>query len=182
MRSMAFTVPLVWKSVGKEESPSLAIIDSRSVKTSHHVDTDRGIDGNKKIKGRKEHIVVDTLGLPMAIKVHEANIHDSKGAKPTIENLAYKFPRLSKILADGGYQGDLAAWVKDKFGWEMEVVLRTKESSKKFNVIPKRWIVERTFSWLENYRRLTIDYEFLTETAETMVSIAFIQIALNRFF
>ena len=97
------------KSVGKEESPSLAIIDSRSVKTSHHVDTDRGIDGNKKIKGRKEHIVVDTLGLPMAIKVHEANIHDSKGAKPTIENLAYKFPRLSKILADGGYQGDLAA-------------------------------------------------------------------------
>ena len=75
----------------------------------------------------------------MAIKVHEANIHDSKGAKPTIENLAYKFPRLSKILADGGYQGDLDAWVKD-------------------------------------------NYEFLTETAEAMVSIAFIQIALNRFF
>ena len=118
----------------------------------------------------------------MAIKVHEANIHDSKGTKPTIENLAYKFPRLNKILADGGYQGDLAAWVKDKFGWELEVVIRPKENSKKFNVIPKRWIVERTFSWLENYRRLTIDYEFLTETAETMVSIAFIQIALNRFF
>ena len=76
----------------------------------------------------------------------------------------------------------MAAWVKDKFGWELEVVLRPKESSKKFNVIPKRWIVERTFSWLENYRRLTIDYEFLTETAETMVSIAFIQIVLNRFF
>jgi len=75
--------------MGKNESPSLGIIDSRSVKTSHHVDTDRGIDGNKKIKGRKEHVVVDTLGLPMAIKVHEANIHDSKGAVPTIENLAY---------------------------------------------------------------------------------------------
>ncbi len=118
------------KSVGKEESPSLGIIDSRSVKTSHHVDTDRGIDGNKKIKGRKDHIVVDTLGLPMAIKVHEANIHDSKGAKPTIENLAYKFPRLSKILADGGYQGDLAAWVKDKFGWELEVVSDQKKAPK----------------------------------------------------
>lgn len=170
------------RSVGKEESPSLGIIDSRSVKTSHHVDTDRGIDGNKKIKGRKEHIVVDTLGLPMAIKVHEANIHDSKGAMPTLENLAYKFPRLSKILADGGYQGDLSAWVKKEFGWDLEVVLRPKESPKKFNVIPKRWIVERTFSWLENYRRLTIDYEFLTETAEAMVSIAFIQIILNRFF
>lgn len=110
------------KSVGREESPSLGIIDSRSVKTSHHVDTDRGIDGNKKVKGRKEQVVVDTLGLPMAIKVHEANIHDSKGAIPTIENLAWKFPRL------------------------------------------------------------TIDYEFLTETAEAMVSIAFIQIALNGFF
>ncbi|MCS3050091.1 transposase [Parabacteroides johnsonii] len=71
------------KSIGRYESPSLGIIDSRSVKTSHHVDTDRGIDGNKKIKGRKEHIVVDTLGLPMAIKVHEANIHDSEEAIPT---------------------------------------------------------------------------------------------------
>ena len=87
-----------------------------------------------------------------------------------------------EILADGGYQGDLAAWVKEKYGWDLEVVLRPKESSKKFNVIPNWWIVERTFSWLENYRRLTIDYEFLTETAEAMVSIAFIQIALNRFF
>ncbi len=95
--------------MGREESPSLGIIDSRSVKTYHHVDTDRGIDGNKKVKGRKEHVVVDTLGLPMAIKVHEANIHDSKGVIPTIENLAWKFPRLTKILADGGYQGDLSA-------------------------------------------------------------------------
>lgn len=170
------------KTVGKQESPSLGIIDSRSVKTSHHVDKERGIDENKKIKGRKEHIVVDTLGLPMAINVHEANMHDSKGAMPTIEKLSYKFPRLCKILADGGYQGDLAAWAKNKFGWELEVVLRPKEAPKKFNVIPKRWIVERTFSWLENYRRLTIDYEFLTETAETMVTVAFIQILLKRFF
>lgn len=170
---------LARKSVGRQESPSLGIIDSRSVKTSHHVDSDREIDGNKKIKGRKEHIVVDTLRLPMAIKVHEANIHDSKGAMPTIECLAYIFPRLSKILANGGYQGNLSTWVKNKFGWDLEVVLRPKESPKKFNVTPKRWIVERTFSWIENYRRLTIDYEFLTETAETMVGIAFIQILLN---
>lgn len=159
----------------------MGIIDSRSVKTSHHVDTDRGIDGNKKIKGRKEHIIVDTLGLPMSIKVHEANIHDSKGAIPTIENLEYKFPRLSRILADRGYQGDLSIWIKDRFGWKLDVVIRPKESSKRFNVIPKRWIVERAFAWLENYRRLTIDYEFLTETAETMVAIAFMQIILNRF-
>lgn len=136
------------KSVGKQESPSLGIIDSRSVKISHHVDTDRGIDGNKKIKRRKEHIVVDTLKLPMAI--------------------------------DGGYQGDLATWTKNKFGWELEVVLRPKETPKKFNVIPKRRIVERTFSWLENYRRLTIGYEFLTDTAEAMVTVVFIQILLKR--
>ncbi len=96
----------VRKQLGKAESPSLGIIDSRSVKTSHHVDSDRGIDGNKKIKGRKQHVIVDTLGLPMAVAVHEANIHDSKGAPQVIDKLAFKFPRLIKILADGGYRGD----------------------------------------------------------------------------
>ena len=94
----------VRKQLGKAESPSLGIIDSRSVKTSHHVDSDRGIDGNKKIKGRKQHVIVDTLGLPMAVAVHEANIHDSKGAPQVIDKLAFKFPRLIKILADGGYR------------------------------------------------------------------------------
>ena len=95
---------LIRKQAGREESPSLGIMDSRSVKTSHHVDSDRGIDGNKKIKGRKEHIIVDTLGLPLAVAIHEANLHDSKGAPQAIEKLAYKFPRLVKILADGGYR------------------------------------------------------------------------------
>lgn len=106
---------LVRKMAGREESPSMGIIDSRSVKTSHHVDADRGIDGNKKVKGRKEHIVVDTLGIPMAVAVHEANLHDSKGAPKVLEKLEYKFPRLRKILADGGYQGTLADWVARKF-------------------------------------------------------------------
>ena len=143
--------------------------------------SDRGIDGNKKIKGRKEHIIVDTLGLPLAVAIHEANLHDSKGAPQAIEKLAYKFPRLVKILADGGYRGGLVDWVKKKFGWILEVVLRADECPSKFQVLPKRWIVERSFSWLENFRRLTIDYEFLAETAEAMVQIAFIQIMLNKF-
>ena len=169
------------KQAGRQESPSLGIMDSRSVKTSHHVDSDRGIDGNKKIKGRKEHIIVDTLGLPLAVAIHEANLHDSKGAPQVIEKLAYKFPRLVKILADGGYKGKLADWVKKKFGWVLDVVLRPDECPTKFQVLPKRWIVERSFSWLENFRRLTIDYEFLAETAEAMVQIAFIQIMLNKF-
>lgn len=154
---------------GCKESPSLGIIDSRSVKTSHHVDSDRGLDGNKKIKGRKQHIIVDTQGNLMAIAVHEANVHDSKGAPKVIENLSFKFPRLAKILADGGYRGNLADWLLDKFGWELEVVLRPDECPSKFKVLPKRWIVERSFAWLENFRRLTIDYEYHADTAEAMV-------------
>ena len=91
--------------MGRRDTPSLGIIDSRSIKSSHHVDTDRGIDGNKKIKGRKEHIVVDTLGLPLRVVVHEANVHDSVGAHALIDSMRGCYPRLKKILADGGYQG-----------------------------------------------------------------------------
>jgi len=165
---------------GRKESPSLGIIDSRSVKTSHHVDSDRGLDGNKKIKGRKQHIIVDTQGNLMAIAVHEANVHDSKGA-PKVINLSFKFPRLAKIIADGGYRGNLADWLLDKFGWELEVVLRPDECPSKFMVLPKRWIVERSFAWLENFRRLTIDYEYHADTAEAMVQLAFCKIMLNKF-
>lgn len=166
---------------GCKESPSLGIIDSRSVKTSHHVDSDRGLDGNKNIKGRKPHIIVDTQGNLMAIAVHEANVHDSKGAPKVIENLSFKFPRLAKILADGGYRGNLADWLLDKFGWELEVVLRPDECPSKFKVLPKRWIVERSFAWLENFRRLTIDYEYHADTAEAMVQLAFCKSMLNKF-
>ena len=131
---------------GRKESPSIGIIDSRSVKTSHHIDSDRGLDGNKKIKGRKQHIIVDIQGNLMAIAVHEAKVHDSKGAPKVIENLSFKFPRLAKILADGGYRGNLADWLLDKFGWELEVVLRPDECPSKFKVLPKRWILERFFA------------------------------------
>ena len=173
---------LARKSAGRDASPSLCIIDSRSVKTSHHVDAERGRDGHKRIKGRKEHIVVDSLGLLMAVKVHRANIHDSKGAAPTIGRLRRRFPRLAKILADGGYRGKLGKWVKDTFGWELEVATMSGETSKKGGKAPMRWIVERTFAWLENYRRLTIDHEFLAATAEAMVQVVFTQIILKRFF
>ena len=115
-------------------------------------------------------------GLPLAVAVHEANLHDSKGAPKVIERLAHKFPRLVKILANGGYQGDLADWMKKKFGWTLEVVLRPDECPSKFQVLPKRWIVERSFAWLDNFRRLTIDYEYLPDTAEAMVQPAFSKI------
>ena len=130
---------MVRRLMGREEIPSLGIIDSRSVKSSHHVDTDRGIDGNKKIKGRKEHIVVDTLGLPMSVVVHEANIHDSVGADRVIDKMKGNFPRLKKMLADGGYKGQkLADTVRQTLGAEFTVVLRPDESPKKFSVLPLR--------------------------------------------
>lgn len=168
------------KSCGRASSPSVGIIDSRSVRTSHHVDgSEYGIDGGKKVKGRKEHIIVDTLGLPMSAKIHAANIHDSAGAIEPIEQLRYIYPRLKKIIADGGYRGKLADAVKE-LGWELSVVLRPQESSKKFHVLPLRWIVERTFSWIENYRRMTTDYEYKTESAEAMLQLTFCQIMLRK--
>ena len=170
----------VRKAFGRAMSPSIGLIDSRSVRTSHHIDSSEyGIDGGKKVKGRKEHIIVDTLGLPMAVKVHAANIHDSVGAVQPIKQLQYIFPRLKKIIADGGYRGKLVDIVKD-LGWELSVVLRKDESSKKFQAIPLRWIVERTFSWIENYRRMTTDYEYKAESAEAMLQITFCQIMLRK--
>lgn len=130
---------MVRKLMRREEIPSLGIIDSRSVKSSHHVDTDRGIDGNKKIKGSKEHIVVDTLGLPMTVVVHVANVHDSVGADGVIDKMKGCFPRLKKMLADGGHKGQkLVDAVRQKIGAEFTVVLPPDESSKKFSVLPLR--------------------------------------------
>lgn len=167
--------------MGRRDTPSLGIIDSRSVKSSHHVDTDRGIDGNKKIKGRKEHIVVDTLGLPLRIVVHEANVHDSVGAHALIDSMRGCYPRLKKILADGGYKGQkLIDAARKKLGAEFSVVLRPDQSSKKFSVLPLRWIVERSFSWLENFRRIAMDYEFYSDTGVAMVQLAFCQLMYNK--
>jgi len=168
-------------ALGKEESPSVGIIDSRTAKTSQHVDKDRGIDGNKKIKGRKEQLLTDTLGLPLAILVHEANIHDSKGAESALARIAHKFPRLKKILADGGYRGEeLKGLVRKTLGCQLEVVLRPHERPKKFNVIPLRWIVERSFAWLYNFRRIAMDYAFYSESSQAMIQIAFAKIMLNK--
>jgi len=168
-------------ALGREETPSIGIIDSRSVKTSQHVDKERGVDGNKKVKGRKDQVVVDTLGLPMTVSVHQANIHDSKGAESALKKLAHKFPRLRKILADGGYRGDgLKEKVRRMLGCNLEVVLRPDESPKKFNVIPLRWIVEKSFAWLWNFWRIALDYEFYSESSEAMIQIAFAKIMLNK--
>lgn len=172
---------IVRRLSGRAESPSLGIIDSRSVRTSHHIDGQRGIDGNKKIKGRKEHIVVDTLGLPMSVRVHPANVHDSVGAEEVFESMRYKFTGLKRILADGGYRGETVRnTVKRLLHCDLDVVLRSDKRTDRFVPMPKRWIVERTFSWLENFRRLTIDYEYRADTHEAMLHIAAIKLFLNK--
>lgn len=167
------------KAAGRECSPSLGLIDSQSVKTTRSGGVARGIDGGKNTKGRKRHIMVDTMGLLMAVVVHAANIHDSKGAPFVFRELKFRFSRLVKIIADGGYRGELVQNTKKAFGWVLEVVLR-KDDSPKFQVIPKRWVVERTFAWFESYRRLSKEFEFHTQTSQAMIQLAMIKIMLNR--
>ena len=170
---------LTRKNAGRERSPSLGLIDSQSVKTTRSGGLCRGIDGGKKTKGRKRHIIVDTMGLLLAVVVHAANVHDSKGAPLVFYELRCRFSRLVKIIADGGYRGELVENTKRAFGWILEIVLR-KDDSTKFQALPQRWIVERTFAWFESYRRLSKDFEYHTETSQAMIQLAMIKIMLNR--
>jgi putative transposase len=163
---------------GKNLSPSLGLLDSQSVKTQS-MTIEKGYDGNKKINGRKRHIVTDTLGLIIAIVVHNADIQDRIGAREVISDLRFKYPRLRKILADQGYTGELAEWTLKIFGWTIEIVKKVAGISG-FNVLPKRWIVERTFGWLSFQRRLVRDYEVLNDCSISFVQLAMIRIMLNR--
>lgn len=163
---------------GKKEQPSLGIIDSQSVKTVQHCQT-KGYDSGKKTKGRKRHILVDTLGLIHGLVVHPANIQERAGAKLLLEPLRNILTLMEKILADGGYSGPkMIDWVKEQCGWIFEVVKRTELHT--FQVVPKRWIVERTFGWFNNYRRLSKDYEYAADTSETMIYIAMTQLMVRR--
>lgn len=167
------------KAAGRKTSPSLGMIDSQSVKTTRSGGLCRGVDGGKKTKGRKRHIIVDSMGLLMAVVVHAANIHDSKSAPFVLSELKFRFSRLVKIIADGGYRGELIENTKNSLGWILEVILR-KDDSPKFQVIPQRWVVERTFAWFESYRRLSKDFEYHTETSQAMIQLAMIKLMLNR--
>ena len=131
------------------------------------------------MSGRKRHIVVDTLGLLMAVVVHAADIQDRQGAMLVFKLLIGKFPRLKKIWADGGYAGQLIGWVAMTGGWILEIVKRT-DKLPKFVVLPKRWIVERTFGWFGRYRRLSKDYELSVESSEAMIYISMINLMLHR--
>ena len=171
-------VKKVRKQAGKQESPSAAIIDSQSVKSTE-MPGDRGFDAGKKIKGIKRHILVDTLGLIIALIVHPANIQDRDGAQLLLSKIVGLFPRLRLIWADSGYAGKLIDWVMDQLCIPLNIVKRIQQQ-KGFVVLRKRWIVERTFGWLNRYRRLSKNYERLTDTSETMVRVAMIKLMVRR--
>ncbi len=167
------------KSVGKDEDPSVGIIDAQSVKNTLVSSEDQGFDAGKKIKGIKRHIIVDTLGLILAVVIQSASIQDRAGAPTVIKEMKETWIRVIKIFADGGYTGTLIEKIKTLFNIDIEVIKRNELHT--FKVLPKRWIVERTFAWIDTNRRNSKNYERLNQTSVTMVHLSAIRIMLNRF-
>lgn len=170
----------VRQSVGKNAQPSAAIVDSQSVKT-----TDRGgvhgYDAGKKTNGRKRHVLVDTLGLVWLVAVTAASVQDRDGARTLLAVLATRMRRLRLIWADGGYAGALVGWVESLRKWgkvRLELVARNPQG-KGFQRLPHRWIVERTFGWLNRWRRLSKDYENLTDTSESTIRVVMIYLMVR---
>jgi putative transposase len=168
------------KGVGKNPDPSAAIMDSQSVKSTEEGARSNGYDAHKNVKGRRRRLLVDTLGLVLSVYVTSADVQDRVGAQCLLAGIKPFVPRLKKIWADGAYTGEkLAGWLEEQGGWELEIVERDREA-RSFEVLPKRWIVERTFSWLIRNRRLSKDYERLVRTSETFVEVAMIRLMLRR--
>ena len=170
------------KAAGRKSYPSVVIVDSQTVRTGKMGGV-RGYDGGKHIKGRKRHTAVDTLGLPMAITITAANVHDLNGGRKSLTRVSSFLGgrKLKKIYADGAYAAEsFRTWVKKKFDAIVRISKNLAQKFKAFVPVSQRWVIERSFSWWYDYRRLTIDYERTIKSSRSMLRLAAIRLILNR--